>query len=365
MKQKYLKWFGMFAICGSLVMGTPVWGITEEGKRWEYVESEGKQGNVYEFPEISITIPKSWDDKFETEIDDSGIGFYQTASMDAAKKDGLDGAGFLFWLNYSEDYDFVKNLPNFYMVGSGSRGIYYITVPSGLSGYEKDKNILNEWKKMSEDVENICKTAVSENPGVPVYTTDDVNLRKKGSKESKVMDVIPSDSLVWLTGHLEGDWVSVNYEGEKGYIDKKYISFPEDIPECLGAQSDETEDDQKQDDKNTDKDTGKKAGGNAPDSRGRAYTDIEGVQGAVSAMLYNKDGKEVRVRKYEDGNWYGDDGLYYGDDDAMDEAMMENGIVNENGEEYFIHPPKNETNGEDGEENPEDGSEEAEVVEEQ
>ena len=96
-----------------------------------------------------------------------------------------------------------------------------MTVPGDLHGYQKDETLLNQWTEMSDDVETICESAESDNPGAPAYTTTDVNFREKDSMSGKIIRVIPSDEEVWITGNLDKDWTKVNYKEKDGYPGKR------------------------------------------------------------------------------------------------------------------------------------------------
>lgn len=101
-----------------------------------------------------------------------------------------------------------------------------MTVPGDLHGYQKDETLLNQWTEMSDDVETICESAESDNPGAPAYTTTDVNFREKDSMSGKIIRVIPSDEEVWITGNLDKDWTKVNYKEKDGYVSSDYLELP-------------------------------------------------------------------------------------------------------------------------------------------
>lgn len=323
MKQKFLKGMGVILTCGSLIVSisSSAWAKVPQAA-WEYADDTEKGRIIYDFEEVVLKLPKDWEGKYEIEEQGDSAAFYHKASKEAGEKDGEESCGYIFSLNWSDNYDFAKNLPNYYLVGSGKDKVYYITVPGDLHGYHKNEELLNEWKKMSDDVTEICKSAVSEYPGAPMYTTSDVNFRDGQTTNSKVLDVIPSDSEVWVTGNLDMDWTYVAYDEKKGYVKSDYLEFPSVIDQAGEEKSDTG--DETNSNTGTDKGTSSGSGNNS---------EIP-PQGAFQMVLYNiYTDEDVIVKRGDDGNWYDDDGVSYGDAEAlMDEGSM---IINENGDTFY------------------------------
>lgn len=341
MRDKFLKGMRIFLGCGTLAAIMPVAAGAEPMEEiWEYTQQNENSYIVYAFKEVELKLPKTWEGKYEMKVEDESVGFFHRDSLEAGNQDGEEGCGALFWLNYSEDYGFVENTPEYYLVGSGSKGVYYITVPGDLHGYQKDEGILNEWMKMSGEVEEIRKNADSQNPGAPMYTTDAVNFRDKDEMESKVLDVIPSDSEVWVTGNFVNGWAQVNYNGEDGYVKMDYLEFPDDISAYLPEDAGESDRDNSYDnDAETEEETA--GAGQQEDSADLGTvsktndSDIP-YQGADGAILYDSNGDSVLVEQADDGYWYDETGVCYGYWEYIQDAGITGApITNENGETYY------------------------------
>ncbi|MDO4338254.1 MAG: SH3 domain-containing protein [Eubacteriales bacterium] len=327
MKYRFLKEMGIFFSCVTLTAGMSA--AAEPAKNgWEYTKAE-KEGFIeYTFEEVNLKLPENWEGKLETKDEGDCIGFFHKDSMEAGNQDGEEGCGALFWLNCSKDYKFVENTSVYYLVGSGKKGVYYITVPGDLHGYQKDEAILNEWMEMSEKVEEIWKGADSRNPGAPMLTTDAVNFRDENNLESRVSEVIPQDAAVWVTGNLTDGWAQVNYNGKDGYVKADYLEFPDDISSCLLKEEEETD------------------GNGIYDDNKETDGDAAGIarQRDDSAVMYNVYGEEVLISAASDGNWYDENGVYFGTDEEIREAGIRGTtVVNGNGEVYFWTVPKRDT----------------------
>lgn len=341
MKRKYLMKLGVMLICGSLAAGVPVFAEKQPEEKWEYTQKQQNGNILYIFEELQLSIPEDWEGKFVTGIEKGSITFYHKDSLEAGKKDGETGCGALFTIHCSSDYDFAENLPNYYLAGSGEKGIYYITVPGDLHGYQKDETILSQWKEMSADVEEICKNVKTKNPGAPAYTVTEVNFRDKDSMSGKILDVIPSDTEIWITGNLEQDWVKVNFDNEDGYVSADYLELP-DLSDEEGKSENSGSSYEKEDTKDSDADaqnsSEKEENADNEDSSGGDGEDKTEIplQGFNQCVVYDENGNARTIKEAEDMNWYDEDGVYYGTFKDVDDGIERGSITNENGETYYF-----------------------------
>lgn len=341
MKRKYLMKLGMMLICGSLAAGVPVFAEKQPEEKWEYTQKQQNGNILYIFEELQLSIPEDWEGKFVTGIEKGSITFYHKDSLEAGKKDGETGCGALFTIHCSSDYDFAENLPNYYLAGSGEKGIYYITVPGDLHGYQKDETILSQWKEMSADVEEICKNVKTKNPGAPAYTVTEVNFRDKDSMSGKILDVIPSDTEIWITGNLEQDWVKANFDNEDGYVSTDYLELP-DLSDEEGKSENSGSSYEKEDTKDSDADaqnsSEKEENADNEDSSGGDGEDKTEIplQGFNQCVVYDENGNARTIKEAEDMNWYDEDGVYYGTFEDVDDGIEQGSITNENGETYYF-----------------------------
>lgn len=332
---------GMMLICGSLAAGVPVFAEKQPEEKWEYTQKQQNGNILYIFEELQLSIPEDWEGKFVTGIEKGSITFYHKDSLEAGKKDGETGCGALFTIHCSSDYDFAENLPNYYLAGSGEKGIYYITVPGDLHGYQKDETILSQWKEMSADVEEICKNVKTKNPGAPAYTVTEVNFRDKDSMSGKILDVIPSDTEIWITGNLEQDWVKANFDNEDGYVSTDYLELP-DLSDEEGKSENSGSSYEKEDTKDSDADaqnsSEKEENADNEDSSGGDGEDKTEIplQGFNQCVVYDENGNARTIKEAEDMNWYDEDGVYYGTFEDVDDGIEQGSITNENGETYYF-----------------------------
>ena len=58
-----------------------------------------------------------------------------------------------------------------------------------------------------------------------IYAKTAVNLRKKGSTDSKVLDTVKKGAKLTMYGNSKDGWCKVSYKGQTGYVMKKYVVF--------------------------------------------------------------------------------------------------------------------------------------------
>lgn len=134
---------------------------------WQYSQYTDDQNRViYEFKEVEVTLPADWNGKYGIQMGEDYIEFFHRASRKAIQDVGWgDGGGSLFGICYSQDYEFTQYEPNYYIVGSGAEGVYYITLPTDVQGYMDDADIWNEWQEIADDVEWVKDNVTVTVPG--------------------------------------------------------------------------------------------------------------------------------------------------------------------------------------------------------
>lgn len=115
---------------------------------------------VYEFPDIMLYFPVSWETTATVEQSENGITFYQTASLEKYQEQGLEGGGFLCELCASEDESF-RELPAYKYLGfSENAGLhFYLVVPSDYPAYMEDEAIRAEYDEMHSQIDEIVEMA--------------------------------------------------------------------------------------------------------------------------------------------------------------------------------------------------------------
>lgn len=135
--------------------------VQADVQSWEYDQyTDDKGSEVYDFQEVELKIPKSWNGKYGFKIFDDRIDFYHKASRKAAREAGWGEGGRLFSLCFSEDTEFEEYLPAYEIIGDGEDGTYYLEFPTDVQGYPEDDRICGEWMDMTEKLEWITYYAV-------------------------------------------------------------------------------------------------------------------------------------------------------------------------------------------------------------
>ena len=128
---------------------------------YDYVTGSADGGKYlyYEFPDVLLYLPASWEGRFTVETDEYGVAFYQTASYEKYLEEGLDGGGFLFRLGADEDESF-RDLPAYEYLGySENAGLYfYLTLPPEYTAYPED-GIMADYEDMAGALEAIIEMA--------------------------------------------------------------------------------------------------------------------------------------------------------------------------------------------------------------
>ena len=138
---------------------------------YDYVTGSAGGGRYlfFDFPDISLYLPASWEGRFVVEQDDYGVTFYQTASYDKYLEEGLEGGGFLFRLGASEDESFRDLLVYEYLGYSENAGLhFFLTLPPEYTAYPED-DVMADYEDMAGSMETIIKM-VRIAPSLSFYT---------------------------------------------------------------------------------------------------------------------------------------------------------------------------------------------------
>ena len=146
-----------------LMLAMPALAETKQSfSPYDYVTGSAGGGRFlyYDFPDISLYIPASWEGRFTVVPDEFGVAFYQTASYDRFLEEGLEGGGFLFRLCASEDEGFRDLLTYEYLGYSENAGLhFYLTLPPEYTAYQDDAGIMADYNEMAADIEDIIEMA--------------------------------------------------------------------------------------------------------------------------------------------------------------------------------------------------------------
>ena len=143
---------------------------TEETADTEAVDETDKNGQLgddnlfsslqtYSFQEITISIPDSWEGKYQIEENQEGFSVIQTASYE--KEEGM---GFLCGF-YRTD-GMVIDAPGATPLAYTDTQTYYMAVPTDVSYYYEDEAIAKEYQEMYELVNAVAATLNVEKEGV-------------------------------------------------------------------------------------------------------------------------------------------------------------------------------------------------------
>ena len=140
---------------------------------YDYVTGSAGGGRFlyYDFPDISLCLPASWEGRFTVVRDEFGVAFYHTASHEKYLEEGFENGGFLFRLCASEDEGF-RDLPAYEYLGySENAGLhFYLTLPAEYTAYQEDA-IMADYNKIAADLETVAEMARIA-PSLSFYTDD-------------------------------------------------------------------------------------------------------------------------------------------------------------------------------------------------
>ena len=146
----------------ALLLALPAFAEQTDFTPYDYQIMHTADGHsvVYAFPDITLIIPINWETAATVEQSENGIAFYQTASLEKYREQGLEGGGFLCELCASEDEDF-RELPAYRYLGySESAGLhFYLVVPSDYPAYMEDEAIRAEYDEMHGQIDSIVEKA--------------------------------------------------------------------------------------------------------------------------------------------------------------------------------------------------------------
>lgn len=140
---------------------------------YDYVTGSAGGGRYlyYDFPDISLCLPASWEGRFTVARDEFGLTFYHTASYEKFLEEGLEGGGFLFRLCASADEDYQDLLACAYLGYSENAGLhFYLTLPPEYTAYQEEA-IMADYNDMAEDLETVIEMARIA-PSLSFYTDD-------------------------------------------------------------------------------------------------------------------------------------------------------------------------------------------------
>lgn len=140
---------------------------------YDYVTGSAGGGRFicYDFPDISLYLPASWEGRVTVVRDEFGVAFYHTASHEKFLEEGLEDGGFLFRLCADRDEGFRDLLAYEYLGYSENAGLhFYLTLPPEYTAYQEDA-IMASYNEMAEDLETITEMARIA-PSLNFYTDD-------------------------------------------------------------------------------------------------------------------------------------------------------------------------------------------------
>lgn len=125
----------------------------------------------YDFPDITLYLPASWEGRYVVEQDEFGVAFYQAASYEKYMEEGQEGGGFLFRLCADEGEDFRNLLAYEYLGYSENAGLhFYLTLPPEYTAYPEE-GIMADYGEMAGDMDAIIEM-VRIAPNMSFYGVD-------------------------------------------------------------------------------------------------------------------------------------------------------------------------------------------------
>ena len=140
--------------------------------RWRYNTTKTADGDtIYVFDEFFVTVPASWEGKYEIQMNERSISFYQTLSRKLWKSNSGFEGGLLFSICFSETDDYRSYLPSFDEIGPGSDGYYYLVYPTDYQAYEKLQTAKDEYNALWKEIGFVAKNSMSFQliPKIPTF----------------------------------------------------------------------------------------------------------------------------------------------------------------------------------------------------
>lgn len=141
-----------------LILALPA--LAEPMSYFDYTDDILEDGSlIYYFPELSLQLPAEWRGKVMAVQQDNGTSFYQKASYEKYREEGVEGGGFLFMLGASVNGSFSQ-LPAFEYLGFSEESSlnYYLTLPTDYPAYMDDA-IRAEYDAMSAQTDYVVEHA--------------------------------------------------------------------------------------------------------------------------------------------------------------------------------------------------------------
>lgn len=138
-----------------LIVALPALAETSSFGYYDDVLEDGSL--IYYFEDLSLQLPAEWAGKLYVEESGNGASFYQKASYEKYKEEGLGGGGFLFSLGASVNDSFTE-LPAYAYLGfcEDSCMNYYLQLPSDYPAYMQD-DIRAEYDAMSAQIDYVVE----------------------------------------------------------------------------------------------------------------------------------------------------------------------------------------------------------------
>ena len=166
-----------------LVMGLTLVGCTtNKNDNKEIIESGDTESNTLEsesivWEEVTISVPKEWEDKVLVIKSDDCVSIYQESSYKKEK-----GSGFLYEIYKTKE--FTNNLAGEQIIAFTDSDLYVASLPTDVSCYYEDEKIKNEYMDLIGQTDKVSKSIKIDNEGVH-YNVDEY--------------VIPTSSTILLT----------------------------------------------------------------------------------------------------------------------------------------------------------------------
>lgn len=116
---------------------------------------------LYNFEDVSLTIPAYWIGKVKVSIKDNSVIFYHKASQENWMKNyGFVEDGKLVTLLYSADRDFSDYDDLSYIGFSENSAMNYVLIfPTDVQGYTDDKAVFDEFHELTSELEFVKEHA--------------------------------------------------------------------------------------------------------------------------------------------------------------------------------------------------------------
>lgn len=168
---------------------------------WEYDMAYDEDGNIiYDFEELSVTLPADWEDRYDLEETEDGVCFYMPELREYFQElepEFESKGGELFSLHCGKGDTYPPSYVHIF--GSGEEGVYFLTIPQGDITFNASEELADEWAELCLDIDWIEQHTSVTNEAEWNADTDQITTPEEGESTADCEYIVPDSSSRKLT----------------------------------------------------------------------------------------------------------------------------------------------------------------------